>query len=130
MENIVFLALQCEACSSDMYMCNTCMYMYTYRITFIISDYIIYVGVMAQTCLSKTYHRIYSRAGASGPAGPVLAGPILSEKVGVFISRLHVGVAARSIVTQRCTKCKQLQRNAWGTVILGQTDVPAVWNLR
>ena len=70
------------------------------------------------------------RAGASGPAGPVLAGPILREKVGVFISRLHVGVAARSIVTQRCTKCKQLQRNAWGTVILGQVDVPAVWNLR
>ena len=60
MENIVFLALQCEACSSDMYMCNTCMYMYTYRITFIISDYIIHVGVMAQTCLSKTYHCIYS----------------------------------------------------------------------
>ena len=73
------------------------------------------------------------RAGASGPAGPVLAGPILREKVGVFISRLHVGVAARAIVTQRCTKCKQrsfLQRNAWGTLILGQADVPAVWNLR
>ena len=43
---------------------------------------------------------------------------------------LHVGVAARSIVTQRCTKCKQLQKNAWGTVILDQADVPAVWNLR
>ena len=40
-----------------------------------------------------------NRAGASGPAGPVLAGPILREKVGVFISRLHVGVAARAIVT-------------------------------
>ena len=39
------------------------------------------------------------RAGASGPAGPVLAGPILREKVGAFISRLHVGVAARAIVT-------------------------------
>jgi len=26
------------------------------------------------------------RAGASSPAGPVLAGPILREKVGVFIS--------------------------------------------
>ena len=74
--------------------------------------------------------KIQYRAGASGPAGQVLAGPILREKVGVFISRLHVGVAARSIVTQRCTKCKQLQRNAWGTVILGQADVPAVWNLR
>ena len=73
------------------------------------------------------------RAGASGPAGPVLAGPILREKVGVFISRLHVGVAARAIVTQHCTKCKQrsfLQRNAWGTLILGQADVPAVWNLQ
>ena len=42
---------------------------------------------------------LQDRAGASGPAGPVLAGPILREKVGVFISRLHVGVAARAIVT-------------------------------
>ena len=75
----------------------------------------------------------HSRAGASGPAGPVLAGPILREKVGVFISRLHVGVAARAIVTQRCTKLKQRsfwQSNTWGTLILGQADVPAVWNLR
>ena len=67
------------------------------------------------------------RVGASGPAGPVLAGPILREKVGVFISRLHVGVAATAIVTQRCTF---LQRNAWGTLILGQADVPVIWNLR
>ena len=82
------------------------------------------------TYLRKVFYYMWNRAGASGPAGPVLAGPILREKVGVFISRLHVGVAARSIVTQRCTKCKQLQRNAWGTLILGQADVPAVWNLR
>ena len=46
------------------------------------------------------------RAGASGPAGPVLAGPILREKVGVFISPQHVGVAATAIVTQRCTTLK------------------------
>ena len=43
----------------------------------------------------------YFRAGASGPAGPVLAGPILREKVGLFISRQHVGVAATAIVTQK-----------------------------
>ena len=45
------------------------------------------------------YVSFMGRAGASGPVGPVLAGPILREKVGVFIPRLHVGVAARSIVT-------------------------------
>ena len=73
--------------------------------------------------------RRFSRAGASGPAGPVLAGPILREKVGVFISRQHVGMAATAIVMQRCTTLKQrsfLERNTWGTLILGQADVPAV----
>ena len=76
---------------------------------------------------------VYFRAGASGPVGPILAGPILREKVGVFISRQHVGVAATAIVTQRCTTLKQrsfLERNTWGTLILGQADVPEVWNLR
>ena len=55
---------------------------------------------------STLFLQRHLRAGASGPAGPVLAGPILREKVGVFISRLHVGVAARLIVTQLCTNCK------------------------
>ena len=53
----------------------------------------------------------------------------IEEKVGVFISRQHVGVAATAIVTQRCTTLKQrsfLERNTWGTLILGQADVPAV----
>ena len=43
-----------------------------------------------------------ARAGTSGPVGPVLAGPIFEEKVGVFIQPevwvcdwLHVDVAAQ-----------------------------------
>ena len=48
------------------------------------------LGLGMAVCRQDTYKPDITlcRAGASGPAGPVLARPILREKVGVFVSRL------------------------------------------